>query len=122
MYFHYTISIEVLTGCGYDTRTEVLEEGFIEASNAEEARQHIVILGPRASEWNWDRLADTLIGEMPTKDDLTVEVEPFNLDAECARTLRRIRAAQGLRDEPAPDAHLEMDYEDRNGCGAEWDE
>jgi hypothetical protein len=119
MYFHYSISIEILTGCGYDTRTEILEEGFIEASNAEGARQQIALLGPQVLEQNWDRLADTLIGEMPTEDDLTVWVNPFDLDAECARTLRRIRAARDLRDEIPPDAFLEMDYEDRNGCGLE---
>lgn len=120
MYFRYIISIEVLTGHGHDTRTEVLEEGFIEAPDAEVAQQQLTGLLPLVLGKHALWLEETLLGGCPSVDDLTITVEPFDLDAHCAETRRRIQLLQQLTEEDdAPDAFLEMQYEDRYGCGLE---
>jgi hypothetical protein len=110
--FEFTISIEVLTGPGYNTRTEILDQGFIEAKDKSEAYEQIRLLVPRVLENATTWLVETALADLPTVDDVDIAINPFDIHAECRRTQRRIEAVIG---EPqiAEDAYLEMEYEDR---------
>ena len=118
-FFAYTISVEVLTGAGYDTHTQVLEEGFIEAADRQEAYEQLTLLVPRILENATTWLVETTLADLPTPDDVDITVHPFDIHAECERTRRRIEAAIG---EPpgAEDTHLEMEYEDRVSGNDSW--
>jgi hypothetical protein len=112
MIFAYTISVEVLTGEGYNTHTEILDQGFIEAKDKSEAYEQLSLLVPRVLENATTWLVETALGDLPIPDDVDITINPFDIYAECRRTQRRIEAVIG---EPqiAEDAHLEMEYEDR---------
>jgi len=99
--FRYTISVEVLTGVGYDTRTQVLEEGFIEATDEKEAREQLARLVPCILESAMQWLVETTLADVPTPDDVDIAVSPFDIHAECKRTRQRIEAAIG--DQPGED-------------------
>jgi hypothetical protein len=118
----FEFTIEVLTGPGYDTRTEILDRGFIEAKDKSAAYEQIKLLVPRVLENATTWLVETTLGDLPTVDDVDIAINPFDIYAECRRTQRRIEAVIG---EPqiAEDAYLEMEYEDRvSGCYSWGDE
>jgi hypothetical protein len=92
--FQYAMSVEVPAGAGHDTRTEVFDEGFIEAIDEEEARTQLALLVPHALSDAMTWLTDTALADLPTPDDVDIILEPIDIQTECEHTRRRIESCK----------------------------